>query len=207
MNFPVPEKHISRQEKKAAYKKQEPDDTFGMIYFFAAGTAFGIAFPMFFRIRLAYDGTSKKLFYQIRSYFGLPVNAGYLSFDKKYLVAHFSDKKAIAFPYGKLIPGKYGAKPFRHIEVLSVKATYLCGNAGETGKITAAVLWRVLSSLFLSVYAEKKDFLKVQGSDILLSEQEGDGFFFESTVIFNTVSVIEMIVGSIIGRMKKNAEK
>ncbi len=207
MNFSVPEKHISLPEKKATYKKQEPDDTFGMIYFFAAGTALGIAFPMFFRIRLAYDGTSKKLFYQIRSYFGLPVNAGYLSFDKKYLVAHFSDKKAIAFPYGKLIPGKYGAKPFRHIEVLSVKATYLCGNAGEAGKITAAVLWRVLSSLFLSAYAEKKDFLKVQGSDILLSEQEGDGFFFESTVIFNTVSVIEMIVGSIIGRMKKNAEK
>lgn len=203
----MPEKHISLPEKKATYKKQEPDDTFGMIYFFAAGTALGIAFPMFFRIRLAYDGTSKKLFYQIRSYFGLPVNAGYLSFDKKYLVAHFSDKKAIAFPYGKLIPGKYGAKPFRHIEVLSVKATYLCGNAGEAGKITAAVLWRVLSSLFLSAYAEKKDFLKVQGSDILLSEQEGDGFFFESTVIFNTVSVIEMIVGSIIGRMKKNAEK
>ena len=203
----MPEKHISLPEKKATYKKQEPDDTFGMIYFFAAGTALGIAFPMFFRIRLAYDGTSKKLFYQIRSYFGLPVNAGYLSFDKKYLVAHFSDKKAIAFPYGKLIPGKYGAKPFRHIEVLSVKATYLCGNAGEAGKITAAVLWRVLSSLFLSAYAEKKDFLKVQGSDILLSEQEGDGFFFESTVIFNTVSVIEMIVGSIIGRIKKNAEK
>ena len=203
----MPEKHISLPEKKATYKKQEPDYTFGMIYFFAAGTALGIAFPMFFRIRLAYDGTSKKLFYQIRSYFGLPVNAGYLSFDKKYLVAHFSDKKAIAFPYGKLIPGKYGAKPFRHIEVLSVKATYLCGNAGEAGKITAAVLWRVLSSLFLSAYAEKKDFLKVQGSDILLSEQEGDGFFFESTVIFNTVSVIEMIVGSIIGRMKKNAEK
>ena len=90
--------------------------------------------------------------------------------------------------------------------MLSVKATYLCGNAGETSKITAAVLWRILSSLFLSSYAEKKDFIKVRGSDILLSGQEGDGFFFESTVIFNTVSVIEMIVGSIIGRIKKNAE-
>ena len=192
--------------KDDAHKKTDRDDTFVMIYFFAAGTAFGITFPMYFRIRLAYDGTSKKLFYQIRSYFGLPVNAGYLSFDKKYLVVHFSDKKAIAFPYGKLIPGKYGAKPLRHIETLSVKATYLCGNAGETSKITAAVLWRILSSLFLSSYAEKKDFIKVRGSDILLSGQEGDGFFFESTVIFNTVSVIEMIVGSIIGRIKKNAE-
>ena len=176
-----------------------------MIYFFAAGTAFGMIFPTFFKIRIAIDGKSKRIFYSVRSFFGLPVNSGYLSFDRKYLFFHFSDKRAIALSYGKLRPGKNGVNPFRHIEFLSFRSISVFGETERPSKLTAALIWlfgsRFLSSLSLSV----KDFLRLRGNDIYLSDGEGDVFFLEADLLFNAVSVIEIITESIIGRFKKNA--
>ena len=79
------------------------------------------------------------------------------------------------------------------------------GETERPSKLTAALIWlfvsRFLSSLSLSV----KDFLRLRGNDIYLSDGEGDVFFLEADLLFNAVSVIEIITESIIGRLKKNA--
>lgn len=176
-----------------------------MIY---AAISFGILLliaPIAIKARLFISFKDKKIYYSLFLYEKLRINSGYVRYKNKYVVASFSDKKAIAVPVKSLIPNSEFNANFIRFEPLRIKSALLLGNK-DFKSVMSAYFINDVHAVVYSLLKEYKPYADYRG-DVFLSDNGEYGILLDIKLAFCTLILIEIAAKKIIGSILEYAKR
>lgn len=162
--------------------------------------------PLIFSVFSVIDFGDLKVYFCIKL-FGISVLGGYVTFDKKSLFLHLSEKTAIKIDYSKIFKGRKNMLDFKTASVLSVKSSVIT-YIGANGLLNyGLMLLCVINSALVPAIKSKKGYIRIK-NDLTFSKKDiGRACFLKITIATNLFSINTYLTGKIMEKIKNAKRK
>lgn len=155
---------------------------------------FVIFCPITLKLKTAYfsckQKEDKKIFFSIFLYNAIKVISGYITFEKKCIAIHLTNKKAILIYSSDLLDTGAKYKKLKNFEVYEIKNVIEIGNNVEEEQLYLVFLIKNIVLQLGIYYKNKKDFAFFRNDFILNEQTEGVNIFLATKVVFNLFAIL-----------------
>ncbi len=168
--------------------------------------------PLKVHANIIFNANEKKAYCEINLYRRIKIKSLYITFNKKDLIIHLSDKKAMIYPYKNFIQNKSFLKFYKDV---NIKELYVLAEIGKINDIstllTSTFIYNFIFNTILSTLKEIKPFIRAKSVTNITNQDNLFNLFANVQVYVNIIvimiNLIKIFMEKIINAKRKKYGK
>ena len=157
---------------------------------------FVIIIPLPFSVKGIFSFNNKKTYFNLYFYRVIKIKSAYINYNEKKFYLHLTDKKAIEFKPGDMMPRMDNIDVLELFVFTKIRYAIALDAAGSVAKFIAVSLVNQMNFIMFSVLKEVKPSIDVKGSTIICDDKKTSGLYFDIGICFNILKIIAGIIKS-----------